>query len=249
MAREYGRIHTTFWTSPTTGDLPDDAKLLAAYLLSCSHGTIIGAFRLPAAYACDDLKWLPKQFAKAFETLSKAGFAIYCQRSQWVCLVKYLEWNPAENPNQQKAIDRALAALPDTCFAEGLRNGSPTVTKQGTGTGTGTGTGEGKGTVPSRPRKSEATLPAWLESLGEAEAIPPDDPVFEYAASIGLPADFLLLCWREFESRHSETDKRYKDWRAVFRKCVRANWYRLWWESPDGWALTTAGAQARKAAA
>lgn len=247
--RTYGRIHTTFWTSPTTGILPNDAKLLAAYLLTCPHNTIIGAFRLPVAYACDDLKWTPQQFRKGIETLSEAGFAIYCEATQWVCLVKYLEWNPAENPNQQKAIDRALAELPDTCFSEGLRNGSPTVSKQGTGAVTGTVTVTGAGTAPARRRKLETTLPQWLAALGEEDAIPADDPVFEYAESIGLPRDFLFLCWREFESRHADSDKKYRDWRSVFRKCVRGNWYHLWWESGNGWELTTAGAQARKAAA
>lgn len=115
--------------------------------------------------------------------------------------------------------------------------------------GVGVGVGVEDGGGRSRQRRRESTLADWLANVGDTEAIPPDDPVFAYARDIGLPPDFLLICWREFEARHADTGKRYKDWRAVFRKCVRANWYRLWWESPSGWQLTTTGVQAMKAAA
>lgn len=145
--REYGRIHVSFWTSDTIRALGDDGRTLAAYLLTCEHNTIIGAFRLPAAYACDDLGWTLERFKKGFKTLEEHGFAVYCRTSKWVCILKYLEWNPAENPNQQKAITKALNALPNTCFTEGLRNGSVTLTKQGTGEGEGTGAGEERAAV------------------------------------------------------------------------------------------------------
>jgi hypothetical protein len=73
--------------------------------------------------------------------------------------------------------------------------------------------------------------------------------VFAYADKIGLPHPFLALAWSEFEARHLESGKRYKDWRSAFRKCVRENWYRLWFEKDGGYALTTAGIQAQRAAA
>ena len=136
--REYGKVHTSFWTSKTIRALSDDARTLAIYLLTCEHGSIIGAFRLPLAYACDDLGWVPERFKKGFKTLEEAGFAIYCRETQWVCIVKFMEWNRAENPNQRIAFNKALAAMPGTCFAEGLRNGSVTVTEQAVAVAVGT---------------------------------------------------------------------------------------------------------------
>lgn len=104
--------------------------------------------------------------------------------------------------------------------------------------------------APKSRKRSETTIADWLATV-DGDAIPADDPVFEYAAKVGIPADFLLLAWTEFEARHLESGKRYKDWRAAFRKCVRDNWYRLWWVDPKtgDYALTTQGVQAQRAAA
>lgn len=55
MAREYGRMFGTFWTSETIRAMSDDGKLLAAYLLSCSHNTIAGVFRAPRERSVTDV--------------------------------------------------------------------------------------------------------------------------------------------------------------------------------------------------
>lgn len=104
--------------------------------------------------------------------------------------------------------------------------------------------------APKSRKRPETTIADWLATV-EGDAIPADDPVFGYAAKVGIPADFLLLAWTEFEARHLESGKRYKDWRAAFRKCVRDNWYRLWWVDPKtgDYVLTTQGVQAQRAAA
>lgn len=71
-----------------------------------------------------------------------------------------------------------------------------------------------------------------------------DDPIFNYAEEAGIPDEFMKLCWLEFVERNRESGKRYKDWRAAFRKCVRGNWYRLWWLDGEQYLLTTNGKQA-----
>lgn len=77
--------------------------------------------------------------------------------------------------------------------------------------------------------------------------IPEDDAVFSYVNEVGIPHDFLRLQWCEFRDRYSEPgSKRYKDWRAVFRKSVRGNWFRLWYCNESGYALTTQGQQAKR---
>lgn len=102
----------------------------------------------------------------------------------------------------------------------------------------------------SGSKATAISLATWLSQVkasGE-QAIPEDDPVFEYAEQAGIPLDMLRLCWIEFRSRYSEPGaKRYKDWRSVYRKAVRGNWLKLWFCNADGYTLTTAGLQAQRA--
>jgi len=100
-----------------------------------------------------------------------------------------------------------------------------------------------------RVKKSAITLKQFLETCREKseQAIPDHDPVFEYAEKIGLDEEMIAVCWQEFKIDYLATLKKYKDWRQVFRKCVRGNWKKLWFmkagEDPQ-W--TTAGEQARR---
>lgn len=101
-----------------------------------------------------------------------------------------------------------------------------------------------------KPLKGHAvSINTWADETkakGE-KLIPPQDPVFEYADSIALPQDFLRVAWFEFMQRYSAPgSKRYKDWRAVFRKAVRGNWFKLWWLNDGAYELTTVGLQAKR---
>ncbi len=98
-------------------------------------------------------------------------------------------------------------------------------------------------------RHSAVTFRAWQKAIRESgeKAIPEDDPVFAYAEQAGISLDLVRLAWVEFRNRYSESDKRYKDWRKVFRNAVRGNWFRLWYATDDGeYALTTQGMQAQR---
>lgn len=107
-----------------------------------------------------------------------------------------------------------------------------------------------KQSVPSAGKKSAKplqTFAAWIENLGDEKPIPADDPIFGYAEDAGIPDDFLRITWVEFKTRYMADGKRYKDWREVFRKAVRSNWFKLWWHDGQGYALTTVGQQAMNA--
>lgn len=103
----------------------------------------------------------------------------------------------------------------------------------------------------AKTENSAISLPTWLTTIkakGE-DPIPADDPVFGYADSVGIPRDHLRLAWREFRERYSLPGaKRYKNWRTVFGKAVRGNWFKLWHFAGDECALTTTGVQAKRAA-
>lgn len=113
--RDYGKIFSKIWESDDFRALSEDGRTLALYLLSCKHGTIAGVFRLPDGYACEDLQWSPERVSKGFADLFAKGFATRCNGTKWVWVVKFLEWNEPENPNQKKAAAKVAAQVPAEC--------------------------------------------------------------------------------------------------------------------------------------
>ena len=114
--RDYGKVHSSFWSSETIRSLTEDGRMLAIYLLTSPHNTIAGTFRLPDGYACEDLQWTPERVAGGFDELLAKGFAVRCHLTKWVWVRKHLEWNPPENPNQKKAAIKILVNIPDECI-------------------------------------------------------------------------------------------------------------------------------------
>jgi hypothetical protein len=113
--RNYGKVHTSFWTSENIRSLSEDGRTLAMYLLTCEHGTIAGVFRLPDGYVSDDLQWSFERVSKGFAELKTNGFATRCERTKWVFVHKYLEWNRPENPNQRKSVEKIAERVPSEC--------------------------------------------------------------------------------------------------------------------------------------
>jgi hypothetical protein len=105
------------------------------------------------------------------------------------------------------------------------------------------GKGKGKRVGDATP---ELTFLQWIKSVPEGEdAVPKEHHVFSYAAKVGIPDDFLELCWIWFEKRYSPDSKKYKDWPKHFRNAVENNWGKLWGlDTVKGeYYLTTAGKQ------
>lgn len=113
--RDYGKVYSTFWTSETTRDFSDTARILALYLLTCQHSTICGVFRLPDAYISEDLEWPIERVKEGFGELLAKGFINRCETTKWVFISKYLDWNKPENPNQWKAARKIAAQIPNNC--------------------------------------------------------------------------------------------------------------------------------------
>jgi hypothetical protein len=100
-------------------------------------------------------------------------------------------------------------------------------------------------------RAPEITYSQWMELVhnDEQKAIPPDDPIFRFADDAGISDELLYLAWRWFGQRYREDDsKRYRDWRAVFRRAVREDWHKCWRQdySSGQLVLTTVGLQLQK---
>lgn len=274
--RDYGKVHSSFWSSETIRSLSDDARHLALYLLTCSHSTIIGAFRLPDGYVCEDMGWESGRVQKGFSELLRNGFANRCETTKWVFVCKHFDWNTPENPNQWKAAKKMAAQIPANCTwlpdfkklfsvlsGEPLpSSGNPSETLSKpvavTGAVTETGTGDsGAGAPPPDPKKKKPkgkkiTLAEYIEqqTLAKEKLIPEDHAVLRYAQQVGIPNDFLHLAWDKFKSRYTSGDsaqKKYIDWPAVFDNAVRDNWMKVWFIEAGIYKLTTVGQQAELA--
>lgn len=112
--RDYGRVYSSFWQSPETRALTEDGRTLALYLLTSPHANLIGCFRLPDAYAADDLQWSFGRVSEGFRELSEKGFLTRDAGTQWVFIHKYLKWNSFENANVAKAAAKAFDQAPSS---------------------------------------------------------------------------------------------------------------------------------------
>lgn len=101
----------------------------------------------------------------------------------------------------------------------------------------------------SRNSRPEVCFADWMGSVkteGE-KPIPEDHAVFSYADKIGLPIEYVRLCWLEFKRTFADNGKKkYSDWPSAFANYVRKNYFRLWFEKDGQWLLTTAGIQLQK---
>lgn len=224
--REYGKVFSQFWSSDDARSMSEDARTLALYLMTCQHGTTTGVFPLPDGYVCEDIQWSPERVSKGFDELFRKGFATRCEATKWVWIVKHLEWNRPENPNQWKSARKFAERVPDKCkwrkdfliafsFAETggkapalepSGNSSETLSKPETETETET---EGKKRNPSKPRKTR--LPADL-SL--------DDSLTQYVTTALPDADPRLL-FDQFASQAKAKGWEYVDWRSAFQTYAR----------------------------
>lgn len=198
--RNYGKVYARFWTSEDVRRLTDDGRLLALYLLTCEHGTLAGICRLPDGYVCEDMQWPAERVAKGFGELFRKGFATRCERTKWVWITKFLEWNRPENRNQLTAARHILKQVPNECewraefqqvfdelsdsMGKGFPNPSGTVSNPVTVTVSGSGTVSVTQPVTETGLRSATVAPAASgagsvasdESAQGGEGEPPTKP-------------------------------------------------------------------------
>jgi hypothetical protein len=109
-----------------------------------------------------------------------------------------------------------------------------------------TGDKSPKPVKPNRQKAVAMEITHWLTALKESgeRAIPEEDPIFRWAADVGLPSEYLSLAWKVFKQRMADKGKKQADWRATFRGYVRGDYLKLWAMNANGeYFLTTAGKQ------
>lgn len=108
--REYGVLQCSFWQSEDVRGCSDAGKLLAAYLVTGPHSNGLGCYRLPDGYVMADFGWTVDKVTKAFEELSRNGFAYRFESV--VFIPNFLRWNKIANPKVAAARQKEFEALP-----------------------------------------------------------------------------------------------------------------------------------------
>lgn len=117
----YSRVMSRFWGDEKVLVWDDDMKLLALYILTCPHGNMLGCFRLPKLYICEDLRWDAKRLDKPFAKLLEEEFMKYDEEARSILIKNYLIHNPIENENQAKAAVKKLKELPKSQLLSDLK--------------------------------------------------------------------------------------------------------------------------------
>lgn len=109
--RGYGKVYTAFWANDDMRSLSEDGRMLALYLMTSTHGNMVGCFLLPDAYAAHDLKWTIQRVSEGFKELFAKSFAYRCEITFWVFIRGHCKWNQFENPNVAKAAGKLFESL------------------------------------------------------------------------------------------------------------------------------------------
>jgi hypothetical protein len=110
----YYRVSPRFWSRAEQRGWDDDTKLLALYLLTCSHRSTEGIYRLPRKYAQADLEWSPQRLGERLTQLIADGFCDYDDDAQVVLILGALKYQATANENMAKSALKRLAELPET---------------------------------------------------------------------------------------------------------------------------------------
>ena len=241
--RDYGTIHNGFWSNESLRPAGDDARMLAAYLLTSPHTNTLGAFRLPDAYACEDLGWVSERFQNSLETLSDIGFVKYDPAAKFIWIVNFLKWNRPANPNIWKAIEKAAKGVPSgVAFKDEILalvgvfetvseplNNTPSPSQSSSFSSE--EPDEKSKTNPSRKRApSKSPLP---EDFGISAR------VRTWASEKGY--DRLEERLEHFKGKALANAYTYADWNAAFIGAIREDWAKLTKATPASKALKPGG--------
>ena len=108
----YTTVESFIWHDEKFRALPEDARTVFLYLLTCPHGNMCGIFYLPDLYAASDLQWDVERYRKAIDTLCDTLLIAKDRDIIWI--KNYLKHNPIKGPKQITGAVNRLMTLPDT---------------------------------------------------------------------------------------------------------------------------------------
>ncbi len=128
MSSYYGIVFPEFWTGPTGRAIREDGgkdgQVLALYLMSCRHATMIGLYRLLQADIRHETGLGEKGMVRGFDVLASLQFADYDLRTEHVWVREMAKFrlglqkkSPLESSdNRIKAVQNLYDKLPENPF-------------------------------------------------------------------------------------------------------------------------------------
>ena len=117
--RQFSKFSHSLWQSERFNSLPsDEGRYLYVYLLTSSHQTSAGAYRLPDGYACEDVRSPPEKYRATLQHLIAAGLVAFDADTSVVRITRWFKHNPPMNDSHLKSIEGELSRLPSETLAE-----------------------------------------------------------------------------------------------------------------------------------
>ena len=111
--RKYGRVSTSIFTDATPAKWDDVTFRVAIYLLAGPHTNLVGCFRLPTGYLCEDLEKDSRTVQNAISRLEQDNWLAYCPDTKWIWVRKFLVHNPFENAGVARAALAIVKQVPN----------------------------------------------------------------------------------------------------------------------------------------
>jgi hypothetical protein len=106
--RDYGVVSPNFWIKGTGKDLRGDppAQVVALYLMTSPHSSMIGVFYLPKLYISEETGCSLQATSKALRRLISVGFCDYDDPTQTIFVVRMAAFQVAESlqPGDKRVI-------------------------------------------------------------------------------------------------------------------------------------------------
>ncbi|RWQ41858.1 MAG: hypothetical protein EOS21_11870 [Mesorhizobium sp.] len=109
--REYSKVSPKIWRSPRFRSQTDDSRLFYIYLLTCEHQSSAGCFRLPDAYAAENLNWPIERVGMARAPLLASELVEHDSETYEYFIPLWFRHNPTTNPKHVQGVVRLISEL------------------------------------------------------------------------------------------------------------------------------------------
>ncbi|MGX5802317.1 hypothetical protein ACWGS9_13815 [Bradyrhizobium sp. Arg314] len=109
--REYSKVSPKVWQSRRFRSQSDDSRLFYLYLLTCEHQSSAGCFRLPDAYAAENLNWSVERVQAARAPLIADEMLAYDDEAFEYFIRRWFRHNPTANPKHLQGVNRLISEL------------------------------------------------------------------------------------------------------------------------------------------
>ena len=108
----YSKVFVKIWSSKDFRSLSNNGKLTFMYLLTSPHRNMGGYYVLPFPYLCFDVGLTEEDARAALQEIIDIGMAMYDYDTHVVLITNWFRYNPIENTNQAKGLNRQLGEMP-----------------------------------------------------------------------------------------------------------------------------------------